>query len=149
MVVTQNMFWAMALKDISSWMLGLQKMSIFSESQWNEYNVNWKICLCFLLAHWWIDLILNTLAESDRMYKNTKHCTCPVEICLIFVFLTTVNTSWLQKDCTDFIITAAELINQGRPLLSPVSGTMIYIVNSLWRVEGQPLVAYKWPLSWG
>lgn len=71
------------------------------------------------------------------------------DFCLIFVFLTTANTCWLQKDCTDFIITAAELINQGRPLLSPVSGTMIYIVNSLWRVEGQPLVAYKWPLSWG
>lgn len=53
--------------------------------QWNEFNVNWKLCLCFLFTHWWIDLILNTWAEGDRMYKYTKHCTCPVEISVEFL----------------------------------------------------------------
>lgn len=81
--------------------LGLQKMYFQCESQWNKYNMNWKnLSLLFFGS---------SVNRSDSKHLSWKwsHVQKTLhswDFCLIVVFLTTVNTSDVQKDCTDFII---------------------------------------------
>lgn len=89
--------------------------SIYSESQGTSTMSTEKLFTFVCLAHWWIDLILRTWAESDRMYRNMKHCTCPVEIYVQFCVLWQLLTPHHCRKTAQ--ISSSQLINQGQPRL--------------------------------